>query len=109
MLVLFIAGSKTVQTTTTNLIATMAHEPEAFSRLRAEIDSFMGRVKDDIMTKMNLEEVEELEFVKMCYQESLRRDPPLAVPQWGSMTKSVNIDGVLLNPGDPFVIGIYFC
>ena len=67
IIVMFIAGSKTVQSTTSNLITTMLHEPEVYAKLKAEVDPFMSKVKDDIMGKMNLESVEDLEYVKMCY------------------------------------------
>ena len=39
--VMFIAGSKTIQNTTTNLITTMLYEPEIYAKLRAEIDPLM--------------------------------------------------------------------
>lgn len=64
---MFIAGSVTVQTTTSNLIISMLHEPECFSKLKKEIDTFMDEIKDDIMGKMTLAEVDELDYVKMSY------------------------------------------
>ena len=64
---MFIAGSVTVQTTTSNLIISMLHEPECFAKLKKEIDPFMDKIKDDIMGKMTLAEVDELDYVKMSY------------------------------------------
>ena len=64
VIVMFFAGSKTVQTATTNLISTMQFEPEEYERLRSEIDPFMDKVKGDIMGKMDLESLQELEIVK---------------------------------------------
>ena len=108
MLILFIAGSKTVQGATTNFITTMVHEPETYKRLREEVDPFMQRMQDNVMEKMTLEEVEDLEYVKMCYQEVLRRDAPAAVSKICSMTKTVQVSGVVPNPGDAFIIGTHF-
>lgn len=71
---MFLAGSKTVQGATSNLIISMMHEPEQYARLREEIDPYLDSVKDDFMGKMTLESVDELEFVKMSYQEAMRRD-----------------------------------
>ena len=87
IIILFLAGAETVQGTTTNFITTMAHEPAAYKRLREEVDPFMQRVQDNIMEKMTLEGVEDLEYVKMCYQEVLRRDAPAAVSTMNSVTK----------------------
>ena len=41
VLVMFLAGSKTIQNTTSNLITTMIYEPEIYAKLRAEIDPLM--------------------------------------------------------------------
>ena len=64
---MYIAGSKTVQTTTSNLITSLIFNPECYKKLHEETDPFMERVKDDIMGKMNLEDIDELEYVKQCY------------------------------------------
>jgi len=73
---MFLAGSKTVQTTTSNLIISMLFEPECYAKMRKEIDPYLDSIKDDIMGKMTLAGVDELEYLKMCYQESMRRDAP---------------------------------
>ena len=76
IIIMFFAGSKTVQSVTSTLFVNMIHEPEAYIMLRAEIDAYMEKVKDDIMTKMTREGVDELEYVKMAYSETMRRDAP---------------------------------
>ena len=45
---MFLAGSQTVQNTTTNTITTMCFEPEIKAKLLAEIDPIMESVKDDV-------------------------------------------------------------
>ena len=67
IIVMYIAGSRTVQVTTSNLITSLLFNPECDKKLHEEVDPFMDRVKDDIMGKMNLEDVENLEYVKQCY------------------------------------------
>lgn len=103
---MFIAGSKTVQTATSNLIISMLHEPEQYARLRKEIDPFLNSVKDDFMGKMDLEKVDDLEFTKMCYQESMRRDAPASITSTTTMAKDLTIDGVFMRKGDPIYIFI---
>ena len=49
------------------MIISMLHEPECFAKLKKEIDPFMDKIKDDIMGKMTLAEVDELDYVKMSY------------------------------------------
>ena len=67
VILMYIAGSKTVQATTSNLITSLIFNQECFKKLRAEIDPFMERVKDNIMGKMKLEDLDDLEYVKQCY------------------------------------------
>ena len=66
----------------------------------------MDGIQDDIMGKMTLEEVDELEYVKMCYQETMRRDAPAAVSGTSTVLKDTTYDGVLLHPGNAFLVGL---
>ena len=59
-----------------------------------EIKPFMDGIQDDIMEKMTLEEVDELEYVKMCYQETMRRDAPAALSSTNTVLKTTTYDGV---------------
>lgn len=73
-------------------------------RMRAEVDPFMEGVKDDVFGKMNLESLDQLEYVKMAYLESLRRDSPTPMGGTACMTKDVRIKGVDFRAGDAFWI-----
>ena len=106
--VMFLAGSKTVQTTTSNLITSLLFNPDVYKKFRAEVDPLMDRVKDDIVTKMSLEDVDNLEYMKMCYQESMRIESPVASSSTSCVNKDVNINGIDMNAGDAFFIFIHF-
>ena len=54
ILVLYYKGAMSVQATTTNTITSLIFNPECLAKLRAEVDSVMDGVKDDIMKKVNL-------------------------------------------------------
>lgn len=56
------------------------------------------------MGKMTLEGVDELELVKMCYLESMRRDAPASMSVTSTVSKDVTIDGVFMRKNDPFYI-----
>ena len=49
------AGSATVQNTTTNFILNMIFNPEENKKLINVIDTFMDKVKDNVMDKMTVE------------------------------------------------------
>jgi len=106
VLVMFIAGSKTVQNTTTNLITTLLHEPDQMARMRATVDPFMAKVSDNIMEKMTMDSVEEAEYIKMAYQEVMRRDAPLQASSTSCMSKDIKICGVEMKKGEAFFVDI---
>ena len=104
--VMFIAGSKTIQNTTSNLITTMIYEPECYAKLRAEIDPLMDLVQDNINEKMTLEKVEVNEYLKHCYMEVLRRDTGISASTTSCMAKDINVSGVNLLKGEAIIIFI---
>ena len=55
ILIMYYSGAMTVQATTTNTITSLIFNPECLAKLRAEVDSVMDGVKDDIMNKLNLD------------------------------------------------------
>jgi len=75
---LFAAGSKTVQTTTANLICYLEKHPQVKSKLQNEIDSKIGPIQDDIKGKFNKELAEEFEYLRDCFFETLRIEAPVA-------------------------------
>ena len=107
VIVMFFAGSKTVQTTTSNLITSLLFEPEIFAKMRGEeVDPLMERVKDDILGKMTLKEVDDCELIKMCYMEAMRRNSPAAISSTACMSKDCNITGLDLPANQGFLIFI---
>ena len=77
VLVMFIAGSKTLQVTTTNLITHLLHRPDIKEKLYAEVNPILEKTHEDFMSLLNTEVIEELDYLKMCYSEVLRYDSPL--------------------------------
>lgn len=86
----------------------MLHEPQEFARLKTEIDSFMSKVGDNIMGSLDLESIQDLEFVKLCYLESMRRSSPAGASSTSCMTRDVNLGGIDILAGEAFYIGIEF-
>ena len=95
-----------MQNTTTNFITLMCHNPEEHKRLLACVDPFMKGVKDDIMGKMTIEAVDELEYVKLAYNETMRVDTPIATSTTSCMNKDVKVNGIDLRAGDAFWVAM---
>jgi cytochrome P450 len=77
---MFLAGSKTIQASTSNLIMYLCNNPEIAKKLQAEIDSTLEPIKDDPMFKLTLERADEsFEYLMYCYNESLRIETPVSL------------------------------
>lgn len=99
VIVMFIAGQKTVQTTITNLITHMLHNPDLKEKFDAEVNPFLDKCKDDFMELMNSELIEELEYLRMCYYEVLRCDTPIPQSSTSCFNRDVTIDGIHFKKG----------
>jgi len=108
LIVLFIAGQATVQNTTTNLIAMICHNPEELKRMRACVDPFMAEVQDNIMEKMTMDAVDELEYVKLAYMEAMRMEAPVSITMTSCMNKDTKVCGIDMREGDAFWVGIQY-
>ena len=67
----------------------------------------MEKIKDDIIGKMTLEDVDELDYVKMCYQESMRCHAPAPMSSTSMVNRDVTISGLNMRKGDPFYLIIH--
>lgn len=73
----FVAGFKTIQISTTNLIYYLHKHPEIKEKLLKEILPPVEAAKDNIVEKLDYDTVMEFEYLHQCYYESLRINPPL--------------------------------
>ena len=86
ILVLFLAGSKTVQLTIANMFCYLGQNKEYKVKLQEEIDSQIGLIADDIQGKFDQETTEKLEFLRRCFNETLRIEPPVAISTFQTFT-----------------------
>lgn len=85
ILAFFLAGMKTIQISTTNLIYYMNKHPEYKQKLLAEILPPVEAVKDNIVEGLTYDTVMEYEYLIQCFSESLRIEPPAAVSTYLEM------------------------
>ena len=106
MLLMFIAGSKTIMSVTINYICSMLHYPDEEKRLRVEVDDLFKQIGSDVIGKLNQEAVEDLEYVKNSYNESLRLNSAASISQISQMTRNVTIGGAEVRKDDAFIVDI---
>lgn len=75
----FLAGMKTIQVSTTNLIYYLTKHPEFKVKLLKEILPPVEKAKNDIVKDLTYDTVMELDYLQQCFNESLRIEPPTNV------------------------------
>ena len=106
IIVMFLAGSKTIQGTTTNFVTHLTEFTELRDRFRAEIDPVLEPIKDDIQEKLTTEIVEEFSVLKMIYFEVLRFYTPFPFGSPSNFAKPTTIGGVKFEVDDAFLINM---
>ena len=106
IIVMFIAGSKTVQSTTTNLISMYMINEELRTKLHAELDPLVEKVKGDWVNDFTYEMTEDLVYTKNAYYETMRYDTPIAISSTNTVTQACTIDGIPIEPGIAFFINM---
>lgn len=73
----FIAGMKTIQVSTTNMFYYLHKHPEIKQKLLDQIRPPVQKVADDIVNGLDYDTVMEFDYLKACWYESLRIEPPV--------------------------------
>ena len=77
ILTFFLAGMKTIQVSTTNLIYYAIKNKEIKQKLESEILPFVEKAHKNIIEELDYDTVMEFEYLHWCFNESLRIEPPL--------------------------------
>jgi cytochrome P450 len=105
LITFFVAGMKTVQHSTANLICYMDHNREIKKRLLDEIVPVVEAAKDDIVANLKYETVMDLDYLHLCYYESLRIDAPTLITAAQSFNRDVTLkNGLEVKKEDTFYV-----
>ena len=107
LITFFLAGMKTIQASTTNLIIYMELNPSIKADLLAEILPAAKEAQSNIVEQLDYERVMEFELLQRCFYESLRIEPPVPVSGAQCMNQDVTINKVAIKRDTLFFISIY--
>lgn len=79
MFTIFFAGMKTVQASTSNFIYFMTKHPEYKQKFLAEVIPVVEKAKGDFVKDLEYDDVMEFDYLRQCYNEVLRIEPPAAM------------------------------
>ena len=86
IIVMFIAGSKTVQGTTTNFLSQYVNNENLRKGFHAEVDPLLEKVSGNFVKDFTYEMTEDLVYVKNAYNEVMRIDTPFSVGSPATVT-----------------------
>ena len=109
-LTFFAAGSTTTAAVVANLIQYLGMLPKDEQKLREEMkDKFKnwGKSNEELGQEINLESGEELNFLKMCFNESLRLEPPVPFSSTVTITEDQQLGDIKVKAGERIVVNIH--
>jgi len=101
LLTIFLAGSKTVQITTNNLLCYLNEYPEVKAKLLTEVDSRINSIGGDTEgPSFNYDLAEEFEYVRLCFYETNRIEGPIISSGEQSFSQDVRLECGVTFPKD---------
>lgn len=101
-----LAGMKTIQVSSSNLVMYYTSLPEVKLQLKAEIDSKLGPISDNLDEKFTMELADEFTYLLRCYWESLRNEPPAPLTTSTTFSQDVQLGGKTVREGDAILLNI---
>lgn len=98
LIVFFLAGNETIRTSSVNTTCYLAQHPEAKAKFLAEITPALDRAKDDYVKGLTEDDVDTFDYVRWCWYESMRLEPPAALTSSNKFSRTVTIKGVDFTP-----------
>jgi len=107
----FIAGSQTTANATSNLICYLLMNPQINQKLRSEFNAQLKHFNSDnlknLAQELDMEKIDELHYLKLCFYESLRIEPPVNISSAFMLTEAQNIAGFNIRAGHMMLANIY--
>lgn len=104
---MFLAGSITVAAATSNLICYLLMNPNVEDKLRKSLSKIFNAFNDqkgtikDLVDEMTMEKLEFVEddYLKYCFNETMRIEPSLPINSTYCFSEDVVVDGIKIKAG----------
>ncbi|CDW85104.1 cytochrome p450 [Stylonychia lemnae] len=107
---LLAAGSQTVAVSITNFLCFISLNKGSELKLKQELCSNLKNFGGDLKaltSELSMEKVEDLEYFKNCYYETLRLENPIPVSSSCSLNEDQEINGLKIQKDDMIIINIH--
>ena len=75
--IFFLAGNETIKTSSTNTVCYLTQNPEIKAKFLDLIIPVLDKAAGNFIDKMKTDDVESFDYVRYCWNESMRLQPPV--------------------------------
>ena len=104
LIIFFLAGNETIKTSSTNTVCYLTQNPEAKAKFMAEVTPVLDRATGDFVNKLTMDDVDSFNYVRWCWYESMRLQPPAPSSSLNKFSKTVTIKGIKFTPDVGFMV-----
>ena len=98
LIIFFLAGNETVKISSTNTVCYLTQYPTVKNNFMNCIIPTLDKASENFVEKLTIDEVETLEYVRFCWHESMRLQPPAPGSSTNKFSKTVRIKGIDFTP-----------
>eukprot|EP00352_Strombidinopsis_acuminata_P005258 CAMPEP_0176371530 /NCGR_PEP_ID=MMETSP0126-20121128/24762_1 /TAXON_ID=141414 ORGANISM="Strombidinopsis acuminatum, Strain SPMC142" /NCGR_SAMPLE_ID=MMETSP0126 /ASSEMBLY_ACC=CAM_ASM_000229 /LENGTH=90 /DNA_ID=CAMNT_0017731023 /DNA_START=217 /DNA_END=489 /DNA_ORIENTATION=+ len=90
------------------MLVYLNRQPKLKAKLHDEVEKITSKFKDskDFIENYDMETADEFEYLRHCFYESMRIEPPVSISSSNCFNQDVTIDGVKIKSCDGFFINI---
>lgn len=100
----FIAGNETVKVSSANTTCFLAANPDKLAKFMAEISPILESCDGDYANKLTIEAVEDFTYVRHCWNESMRLQPPTPHTSINLFARDTVVKGVEFRSTDYYIV-----
>lgn len=104
LILFFLAGNETIKTSSANTTCYLALYPDKKAKFMDEITPVLESFRGDYIAKMTIEAVEEFSYVRACWSEALRLQPPAPMSSMNSFSQNTCLKGVDFFTTDTYIL-----
>ncbi|CDW86732.1 cytochrome p450 [Stylonychia lemnae] len=104
------AGAQTTAVSITNFLCYMAQNSDKQQKMRDELKGQLknfGGDPNDLSKELEMDKVEDLIYLKYCFYESMRIEPPVVMSSSCQVNEDMNIQGVKIKKDEMIIINIH--
>lgn len=74
--ILFLAGNETIKISSTNTVCQLVRHPEVKSKFLQQVSPVIMKAADNLVDGLTIDDVERFDYVRWCWYEAMRLEPP---------------------------------